>query len=217
MRVKYRACSFPILLLLTGCCADNAAKLSAPISLSDGLALIEHDLAKSGPVVLSDVNNGPAAQPGGAVYNSIGLAIKTAQCLNNSANPPVPVISGPISVALTGSFTSTPSGQISWSATGPGAQLGFQVAVAQTQGLTIPVTFVSALSLPTFYLGQNLSMLSGFDPKDPAKVTLVKQITTAEGNLNSIVNDAVKAFPGNRGSCPKTLDKAVEGPFIPAE
>jgi len=201
-RVAIGACiSLPL-----AACHSFFVKESTPISIKEGLALVERDLAQASPVVLPDL----AKNPGGAV-----APIFNAQCLNNLADPPVAVIAGAISVALTGTFTTTPSAQISWTGTGPGAQLGFQVSVAQAQALTIPVTFVSARALPNFYLGQNLANLAGFDPKDPEKAKLVADIVTTHDALEPIVAQAIADYPGNKAKCPATLDKVGTSPVIP--
>jgi hypothetical protein len=190
--------------LVASCSLER--KGSEPISIKEGLALVERDLAETNPVVLSDVPNNPDA---------VGASILAAQCLYQVANPPVPVITGPISVALTGTFTQTPSAQIGWTATGPGAQLGFQVAKAEAQALTVPVTFIAATSLPNVYLQQQLAYLTGFDPKDSHKADFVNQAINVQKALTPIVENAIRNWPGDRGMCPKNVKDAISGPSIP--
>ena len=208
MEIFKNACWVISLISLCGC-SSFFEKASEPISIKKGLALVEHDLAQAAPVVLSDVARNPTG---------FSSAIFNAQCLNGVANPPVPVIVGPIQVALTGSFTTTPSAQVGWNATGPSGQLGFQVAAARTQGLTIPVTFVSASALPDVYLSQSLSYLTGLDPQDEEKISLVKEIVSTRDNiLEPIVKDAIQAYPGNIVNCPSSLKDVLVAPVIPYE
>ncbi len=198
-------CCVILLAPLAGCHALEVME-STPISIKEGLALVERDLAEASPVILPDLTKNPsAAIP--SIFN--------AQCLNDLPNPPVAVISGPISVALTGTFTTNPSAQVSWSGTGPGGQIGFQVSLAQAQALTIPVTFVSALGLPNYYLGQNMANLANFDPNNTDKAKIVSEIVKVRDSLVPIIAAAVAAYPGDKANCPSTLDKVGPGPVIP--
>jgi len=193
--------------LLSGACHNMEVYGSTPISIQEGLALVERDLARTNPIVLSDVERNPSG---------VAASIFAAQCLSRTSNPPVPVITAALSVALTGTFTSTPSAQIGWSA-GPAGQLGFQVAKGETQSLTIPVTFVSASSLPNVYLWQNLALLTGFDAKDPNKAKLVKEFVGVRDHLKYTVDHAIDAYPADAENCPKTVDQALVPPSIPSE
>jgi hypothetical protein len=208
----YKLLLVPLLLSLAAC-PNIEAYWSTPLSIQEGLALVERDLAQAKPVVLSEIppTSTSLQLPVPNWRDSIKSAISTAQCLNHVNNPPVPVLSGPISVALTGQFTSTPSGQIGWS-TGPTGQLGFQVSVSQSQGLTIPVQFISARALPNFYLQQNLAMLQYAD--DNSKKTLVSEIFTTRTNLEAAVKEAIQAYPPT--SCPSTVKQVVVPPLVPA-
>jgi hypothetical protein len=206
--------SLPFVLSLTAC-PNVEAYWSTPISIKEGLAVVERDLAQANPVVLSEVPPvSKSPQPGPDWTDSIRKAIFAAQCLNRVNNPPVPVLTGAISVALTGQFTTTPSAQIGWTA-GPSGQLGFQVSISQTQGLTIPIQFISARALPNFYLQQNLAMLQYAD--DKTKATLIPDIVSTRQRLEDVVTSAIQDYPEDSGICPATLDQAlVASPIVPA-
>jgi hypothetical protein len=132
-------------------------------------------------------------------------------------NPPVAVIVGPISVALTGTFTAGSTGQVSWSGTAPGGQLGFQVTSAKTQGLTIPVTFVSASGLANLYMGQSLGSLSGLDPNSHIKESLIEEIVSVRNGIKKTVDDAIAAYPADKDKCPSTIDQIGTIAVIPQE
>lgn len=132
-----------------GCCLLNGG--SAPVPLASALAITERDLRASSPVALSDL--------GTAREDAIANAIKAAQCAKpQTPNPLVPVITGPVSLALQGSIQT--QGGINGSAT---PSISFQVTQAKQQQVTVPLTFVSASGLPDFYMGQQLTNLSNLD------------------------------------------------------
>ena len=176
---------------ISGCAWLNS--LSNPVPLSVALATTERDLRATSPVALSDM--------GTSREGSIVAAIQAAQCIPpRSANPLVPVITGPVSLAMQGSIQ-TQTG-LTGSAT---PSIAFQVTGGKQQQVTVPITFVSASGLPDFYMGQQLTNLTNLDSGGNDK--------TAEGARVSAGKTALVAAILDRREALKTLVTQVERDF----
>jgi hypothetical protein len=159
-------CLALLLMCLSACAMTLKPEDSEYVSLSTALQVVARDLNQATPVVLSDVDKNGA--------QGLKDAIKAFQCADKIADPPLFVITGPVSLQLQGSVQRQmqAGGQAGFPLA---AQFSFQVqkTKAQQQQLTIPITFVAASALPDFFLGQNLTNVSTLpdlpDPKDPSK------------------------------------------------
>jgi hypothetical protein len=155
-----------LLMCLASCAMTLKPEDSEYVPLSTALQVVARDLNQATPVVLSDVDKDGA--------HALKDAIKAFQCADKTADPPLFVITGPVSLQLQGSIQrqAQAGGQAGFPAAG---QFSFQVqkTKAQQQQLTVPITFVAASALPDFFLGQNLTNVSTLpdlpDPKDPSK------------------------------------------------
>jgi len=155
-----------LVLFLCSCALTLKPEDSEYVPLSTALQVVARDLNQATPVVLSDVDKDGA--------KALKDAIKAFQCADKTADPPLFVITGPVSLQLQGSIQrqAQAGGQAGFPAAG---QFSFQVqkTKAQQQQLTVPITFVAASALPDFFLGQNLTNVSTLpdlpDPKDPSK------------------------------------------------
>lgn len=155
-----------LLMCLASCAMTLKPEDSEYVPLSTALQVVARDLNQATPVVLSDVDKDGA--------HALKDAIKAFQCADKTADPPLFVITGPVSLQLQGSIQrqAQAGGQAGFPAAG---QFSFQVQKtrAQQQQLTVPITFVAASALPDFFLGQNLPNVSTLpdlpDPKDQPK------------------------------------------------
>jgi hypothetical protein len=133
------------------------------VPLETALQVLARDLNQATPVALSDVQTPLGKQ-------QLKDAVFARQCAIKAADPPLPVITGPVSLQLQGTFTQQNQEQI---------QIGFPVAAsvqfqaqlskAQQQQLTVPISFVAASALANFFLGQNLPNLSTLPDKPDEK------------------------------------------------
>lgn len=142
-------------------CLTLKPEESEYVPLSTALQVVARDLNQATPVVLTDIDK----DQGAALKN----AIKAFQCADQTADPPLFVITGPVSLQLQGSIQR--QGQGGANAAPPYFQFQVQKTKAQQQQLTVPITFVAASALPNFFLGQNLTNMSTLpdlpDPKTP--------------------------------------------------
>lgn len=179
----------PALACLQGCITFDP-RASEPVHLEDALKILARDLNKASPVVLSDTKDG--------ANTSLGNAIKARQCSIHQANPPLPVITGPVSLQLQGQFQG--QGQ-----TGAGiGTASFQVQVTRTQQqqLTIPLTFVPASALANFFLGQNVPNVSGLplaaalepDYKKYDSIQHIEVLLTKANAITTVANGQIKAY-----------------------
>jgi len=132
-----------LLPCLQGCVFTFTPEDSAPVPLSAALQIVAHDLNDATPVVLSDIET-PA---GVTAFNA---AINARQCAIDSSDPPLPVITGPVSLALQGTI----QGQVQGTGTAgfPATFTGsFQVQRTKGQQLTVSITFVPASGLGSFF------------------------------------------------------------------
>lgn len=214
-------CAIP--LCLQGCITFTPQE-SKPVALSQALQIVAHDLNAAAPVVLSDLEckdqNGHDITPEECVKRKKPLkdAIKARQCAIQQADPPLPVITGPVSLALQGSIQQVDQG--SGGLTFPGGTFGFQVQVtkSQQQQLTVPITFVPASALGNFFLGQNVSNFSGLPDKglqDGAdKVTFVKKLIYKAELIQKTAREQIKDFPPT--DCPDPNKPSGHG-FVASE
>lgn len=100
-----------------------------------------------------------ATAAGAGQFEAAALA---AQCAARTANPAVPFLSHEITVNLTGSFTATGSFAVGPAATGgPPFGLSAGGTRAQTQGLTLPLTFAALSELPDVVTAQRVALYAG--------------------------------------------------------
>lgn len=150
-----------VLCLCLCACLTLKPEESEYVPLSTALQVVARDLNQATPVVLTDIDK----DQGTALKN----AIKAFQCADQTADPPLFVITGSVSLQLQGSIQK--QGQVGANAAPPYFQFQVQKTKAQQQQLTVPITFVAASALPNFFLGQNLTNMSTLpdlpDPKTP--------------------------------------------------
>lgn len=134
-------------------CITYSPEASTPVRLEDALKIVARDLNKASPVVLSDIHEDGKSP--------LKEAIRARQCATSQADPPLPVITGPVSLQLQGQI----QGQVQGGAGIGTASFQVQATRSQQQQLTIPITFVPASALANFFLGQNVPNVSGIPKK----------------------------------------------------
>jgi hypothetical protein len=187
-----------VALTLTQCGCALFNSLSNPVPLSVALATTERDLRATSPVALSDL--------GTTREESITAAIQAAQCIPpRSPNPLVPVITGPVSLAMQGSIQA--QGGVTGSAT---PSIAFQVTGGKQQQVTVPITFVSARGLPDFYMGQQLTNLSNLDSGSNDKTTDGAKVSAQKTALVGAILDRREALQKLVAQAEKEFDTTVE-------
>lgn len=183
------------LLLLAACETlpkNIKANESATPSLSQALQAVENNVREAALVTLSnfDVDAPPATIA--QARKTLKEEVQDAQCIQAAANPLLPVISGAFSLSLQGAITkgstTSASASIPLGLTG-GYQ--YQISTNQQQQVTVPVTFVSALELGSFYFGEQASQLS--DMKR-GKATAIENLHCAMEDIDRVVEAQVNAY-----------------------
>ncbi len=145
---------------MTGCVAA-----SRPITIAQALDELQVQLQAAGAV--------SATAAGVGQFEAAALA---AQCAARTADPAVPFLSHEITVNLTGSFTATGSFAVGPPATG-GTAFGVSAGAtrAQTQGLTLPLTFAALSELPDVVTAQRVALYAGL-PKAARDAELTRLV-----------------------------------------
>jgi hypothetical protein len=190
-----------VVLSMPGCVVHVSPDESNPVPIKVALEVVERDLKDAAPVKLGDID---LAQ--GKI--DIAGAMTTAQCADHSANPLMPVISGPMSLALQGSISKASGGSATVAAA---PSLGFQYTVThgQQQQVTLPVSFVPLRAVPDFYLGQNLANFNGLS--DAEKKKYVDQL---EPKRKAIADLIANLPPFDDSKCPQDSTKQPIVPFM---
>lgn len=157
-----------LLLCLSGCTfrllepPPPPPEASEWVPLELGLQALARDLNEATPVALSDIKTADGKA-------QLKAAIFARQCVVHAPDPPLPVITGPVTLQLQGSFQDQRqlAAQVGFPTA---AQIGFQVqlAKARQQQISVPITFVPASALSNFFLGQNLTTVSTLPDKPDA-------------------------------------------------
>jgi hypothetical protein len=180
------------------------AYAAKPIPLATALAGVQSDLRKAGPVVLSDVDGSEERVK--TVFTLIGAS----QCVNKTANPLIPVITGAVQLTLQGQVSE--SGQFTVSAT-PGVQATVTRQVQQQ--LMVPMTFVALSNLADFYLGQQLTSLQylslGGDAHKDEVWVMVSRVIKTRDRVFTIAEKQRKAYPPSQAQCDEYIAQAGHG------
>ncbi len=152
---------------LPGCWRQASVEASRPIPLKDALAILQQDLREVAPVTLSDV--GGVGNGESRVINEIGVE----QCKQDTANPLMPILNGPLSLQLSGQFQV--GGQLGFVVSTPpalSAQASVQAGVGQT--IAVPISFISLSGLANFHFGQDTANFSNVP--DSFKTDHIKEL-----------------------------------------
>ena len=196
---KIFAC-FPVALVLIAGCSH----LSAPVPLSVALSNIENDIRDSAPISLGDLDSldGSTGAQGSDSSNRVAAAFRNAQCYFNTRNPTIPVAAAAYNIQLQGSFTQGGKFQVSGIPV-PTAGLEYDITGAQTQQLTVPITFASLAGIPDLYLSLHMAYLKDVPEKNGRKAALVSEVISQRDKLQTLVRE-VSATYGGSSSCGET-------------
>lgn len=142
--------SLPVLLALlalSGCAVNTPPTLS----LSDAIGGVQRDLTQTGVVAVSHASSWSLSEQASFDQN-----VRQAQCAQNSANPLVAMIGGPVTLNLQGGFTQSGSFSVAASSLTPTFGINADASRSKTQGLSISVQFVPLASLPDALMGREV-------------------------------------------------------------
>ena len=188
-----------LLLLLALAPLAACATASKPLTIAQALGALQEQLQAAGAISAS-----------GATPAQFARSVRLAQCQAGRADPEVPVLAHDITVDLTGGFTSNGGFAVGPAITG-GPPFGFSGSLtrAQTQGLTLPLTFAALSSLPDVVASQRLALFSDLPPR--ARSVAVHRALVARDGLRLRVGRLIRGFdPGLCQAAP-----AKGGPFQP--
>ena len=142
-----RALALCGLLALSACSAGSVA----PVTISQAIAGVQADLTKAGAVSVSGVQHWTADQA--ARFNA---NVQALQCAQQTSDPVVAMIAGPVTMDLSGSFSQ--SGSFSVSASSALPVFGLQADASRTKGqtLNVPVQFVPLSALADAEAGRQV-------------------------------------------------------------
>ncbi len=163
--------------LLVGCAAETR-----PVTIGDALHTLQQQLQAAGAI------NAAAATPA-----RFAEAAREAQCDAHDADPEVPVLAHDITIDLTGSFTANGGFAVGPAITG-GPPFGFSGALtrAQTQGLTLPITFTALAALPHMVAAQRGGLFAGL-PAGPRAAEL-RRVLAERDTLRRRIHGLIASF-----------------------
>ncbi|WP_035978721.1 hypothetical protein [Kozakia baliensis] len=123
-------------------CAGCSVGSGTPTTISAAIAGVQADLTKAGVVSTSHAAEWSADQAARFEAN-----VRALQCAQHTSDPVVAMISGPVTMNLTGSFTQSGSFSVSSLTTIPVFGIGADASRTHGQGLSLPVQFVPLGSL----------------------------------------------------------------------
>lgn len=142
-----RALALCGLLVLSACSAGSVS----PVTISQAIAGVQADLTKAGVVSVSGVQTWTADQAARFDAN-----VRALQCAQQTSDPVVAMIAGPVTMDLSGTFSQ--SGSFSVSASSFTPVFGLQADASRTKGqtLNVPVQFVPLSALPAAEAGRQV-------------------------------------------------------------
>lgn len=189
------ACLAPAALsggLLGGCSAGSPA----PVTISEAISGIQMDLTKTGVVSTSHVQDWTTEQATGFETN-----VRALQCSQHMPDPVVAMISGPVTLSLAGSFTSSGSFSVSNSGTMPVFGLQADTSHTRAQTLNLPVQFVPLSALPEAEMAREVGYAGDLlAQSDTVRQAEGIRITGNRDALARHVRELISQFPA---FCPK--------------
>ena len=180
-------CSCIAVILIQGCSLFSTSGDSTPVPVKDALLTLEDQLQAATPVTLGTVGTDEGK-------NRFKDAVRAAQCKDKTANPLMPVITGPISLQVQGSVTKAGGGALTGSLT-PSGTYTYTVTKGQQQQFTVSYSFVPISGLANFFLSQNVASLANLPDGEPKK-KVVTSLTDAWKYINDAVAEIAKDSKG---------------------
>ncbi|MBS1053461.1 hypothetical protein [Gluconobacter kondonii] len=187
------------LLALSACSAGSVA----PVTISQAIAGVQADLTKGGVVSVSGVLHWTADQAARFDAN-----VRALQCAQNTSDPVVAMIAGPVTMDLSGTFSQ--SGSFSVSASSALPVFGLQADARRTKGqtLNVPVQFVPLSALADAEAGREVGYAGALlGQNDAVRRRVAERIEADRTALAAHVGSLFKAYGA---PCPLEADH----PFI---
>ena len=136
-----------LFLMLASCSSGSVA----PVTISQAIAGVQADLTTAGVVSVSGVQTWTADQAARFDAN-----VRALQCAQQTSDPVVAMIAGPVTMDLSGTFSQ--SGSFSVSASSALPVFGLQADASRTKGQTmnVPVQFVPLSALADAEAGREV-------------------------------------------------------------
>ena len=184
-------------VLLAGC-----ASQSRPVTIAAALDELQDQLQAAGAV--SVVGAGPIR---------FAQAARDAQCRARAANPELPILTHDITINLSGSFTATGGFALGPAITGgPPFGISSSLARAQTQELTLPLTFAALSELPDVAAAQRIALYTGL-PAEPRN-TGIRRVLAERDTLRRQTIALISAFDVRRCPTGTPPSRSVWHPFL---
>ncbi|MBS1092309.1 hypothetical protein JK208_11870 [Gluconobacter sp. Dm-74] len=175
------------LLALSACSASSVS----PVTISQAIAGVQADLTKAGGVSVSDVQHWTADQAARFDAN-----VRALQCAQQTSNPVVAMIAGPVTMDLSGTFSQ--SGSFSVSASSALPVFGLQADASRTKGqtLNVPVQFVSLSALADAEAGREVGYAGALlGQNDAVRQEVAARIETDRTALAAHVEVLISYIP----------------------
>jgi len=136
-----------LFLMLASCSSGSVA----PVTISQAIAGVQADLTTAGVVSVSGVQTWTADQAARFDAN-----VRALQCAQQTSDPVVAMIAGPVTMNLSGTFSQSGSFSVAASSTLP--VFGLQADASRTKGqtLNVPVQFVPLSALADAEAGREV-------------------------------------------------------------
>ncbi|KXV46145.1 hypothetical protein AD945_14165 [Gluconobacter albidus] len=188
------------LLALSACSAGSVA----PVTISQAIAGVQADLTKAGVVSVSGVQTWTADQAARFDAN-----VRALQCAQQTSDPVVAMIAGPVTMDLSGTFSQSGSFSVSASSTLP--VFGLQADASRTKGqtLNVPVQFVPLSALADAEAGREVGYAGALLGQNDAVRTETGQ--RIEANRAALGVHVELLIAGYRGLCSPSAQHPFTG------
>ncbi|WP_249197508.1 hypothetical protein [Gluconobacter kondonii] len=188
------------LLALSACSAGSVS----PVTISQAIAGVQADLTKAGVVSVSGVLHWTADQAARFDAN-----VRALQCAQNTSDPVVAMIAGPVTMDLSGTFSQ--SGSFSVSASSALPVFGLQADASRTKGqtLNVPVQFVPLSALADAEAGRKVGYAGALlAQKDVVRQEVAARIEVDRAALAVHIESLIRKYAA---SCPTGLGHSFVG------
>ncbi|MBF0877295.1 hypothetical protein HKD21_10600 [Gluconobacter cerevisiae] len=182
------------LLALSGCSAGSVS----PVTISQAIAGVQADLTKAGVVSVSGVQHWTADQAARFDAN-----VRALQCAQQTSDPVVAMIAGPVTMDLSGTFSQ--SGSFSVSASSALPVFGLQADASRTKGQTmnVPVQFVPLSALADAEAGREVGYAGALlGQNDAVRERVAERIEVSREALSARVKLLTSFYGNNDCSAP---------------
>lgn len=182
-----RALALCGLLALSACSSSGLA----PVTISQAIAGVQADLTKAGVVSVSGVQTWTADQAARFDAN-----VRALQCAQQTSDPVVAMIAGPVTMDLSGTFSQSGSFTVSAASTTP--VFGLQAEASRTKGqtLNLPVQFVPLSALPDAESGRQVGYAGALlSQNDAVRQSTAARIEADRGALAAHIGLLIGGYP----------------------